>query len=249
MEKNTVDPRGYIKVWRKIWDNPVSSRAKYLSVFLFILSHANWKKKKTIIDNKTITIRRGQWLGSIFKIAEFFEDISYATAHYIVNWLKVDNIVDNKPTNKYTLFTVKNYDDYQPLDTRVDTKVITKLEQIDTTNKDNKDKKDKKNNLKITKREFGNKDINKLLDTLQEKLGLPKLDESEKTNRHYAHLTLKKFDGLDNCLRLVGVAAADKWYKNNITSAKDLYYKGIKLIARKRGGGFIDARKHMDSKN
>ena len=141
MENNKTDPRGYIKVWRKIWDNPVSSRAKYLSVFLFILSHANWKEKKAIVDNKTITIERGQWLGSILKIAEFFEDISYATVHYIVNWLKVDNIVDNKPTNKYTLFTVKNYDDYQPLDTRVDNKVITKLEQIDTTNKDNKDKK------------------------------------------------------------------------------------------------------------
>jgi len=143
-KRKLPDKRGYINIWRKIWENPVSSRAKYFAVFIYILSHANYISKKTIIDGKTITIKRGQWLGSILQIAKHFKDISYTTVHRIVKWLKTDNIVDNKPTTKYTLFTVQNYDYYQSTDNKTDNKRITSGYQTDTTNKDNKDNKDNK---------------------------------------------------------------------------------------------------------
>lgn len=152
--------------------------------------------------------------------------------------------------NAYTLNNKTKWKDVSksPTATRVSKSPTAYIQVAHSDHKDTHIKDTHINTLKsITEREFGNQEINRLLDALKEKLGLPKLDESEKINRQYGWLTLKKFNGLENCLKLVGFAAADKWYRNNITSAKDLYYKGIKLIARKRGGGFIDARKHMDS--
>jgi hypothetical protein len=98
-----------------------------------------------------------------------------------------------------------------------------------------------------TRKKYGNSDINKIISYLKEKLGLPKLDESEKTNRRYAWNLLRKFKGLENCLRIIDFASEDEWYRNNITSVKDLFYKGIKLISRKRGA-FNDKKRAIDAR-
>lgn len=90
-------------------------------------------------------------------------------------------------------------------------------------------------NTKVLAKTFGNSDVNKVLSSLKESFALPKLDESEKVNRQYAWHLLRKFEGLDGVLNLIKLASVDEWYKNNITSTKDLFYKGIKIIARKRG--------------
>lgn len=89
---------------------------------------------------------------------------------------------------------------------------------------------------KVTQNEYGDTRINKIISHLKETLNLPKLDQSIKVNRRYAKLLLDKSDGnLDGVLSLIDLTATDDWYKNNITSTKDLYYKAIKIIARKRG--------------
>lgn len=96
---------------------------------------------------------------------------------------------------------------------------------------------------------YGNVDVNDLIKYLKERLGLPSLDGSEKTNRRYAWLLLKKFKGLENCQCLIDAAYEDDWFKNNITSTKELYYKGIKLIARKRGGTSGERTRAIDASN
>jgi len=119
-------------VWRKIWENPIGSRAKYLAVFLYILSHANTTEKKIIINNETITIKRGQWLGSLRQIANHFE-LSTGTVSYILKYLKVEHIVEHTTTKKFTLFTVPNFDKYQP---HFEHKFENKLKQLIKDNKD-----------------------------------------------------------------------------------------------------------------
>ena len=149
----------YILVWDSLWKNPLSSKPNYLAVFLYILSHAYKKDKEVIINNQKILVKRGQWLGSVRKIAKHF-NLSPSTVYYILDYLKVEQIVEHKveqvvehkveqrPFKRFSLFTVLNYDKYQPqleqrveqvFEQRVEHKVELKDKDI-YKDKDNKDK-------------------------------------------------------------------------------------------------------------
>jgi len=138
----------FILVYDSIWDNPISTKPNYLAVFLYILSHAYKKDKEIIVNNQKMLIKRGQWFGSILKIAKHF-NISTQTVVRILNYLKTENILEIKSTNKFSLFTVLNYDIYQPqlkADWKTNQKQIKNkskaVETKDNVYKDNKVNKD-----------------------------------------------------------------------------------------------------------
>lgn len=86
-----------------------------------------------------------------------------------------------------------------------------------------------------SKRRYGNGDVNEILDYLKQALGLPDLDGSEKTNRQYAWLLIRKSKtGVDGVRWLIDQAAGDGWWRNHITSVRDLWNNKIKIVSSKR---------------
>jgi len=77
---------------------------------------------------------------------------------------------------------------------------------------------------------YGNEDINYLLEKFKELTGLQKLDGSEKINRRYCWLCLKKFRNKENIEKLIKIALKDKFHQANLTSFKYLYYNGVKIF-------------------
>jgi len=88
---------------------------------------------------------------------------------------------------------------------------------------------------------FGNSDINFLISYLKEKLSLPLLDNSEKQNRRYAHLAIKKFGGVDKVRLLIDTTAQNSFWATKITSFQQLYYKAVQIISSTRQGGVVNA--------
>ena len=93
---------------------------------------------------------------------------------------------------------------------------------------------------------YGNPDINELVSYMKDKFELPRLDLSEKANRQYANILLKRSKkGVEGVRWLIDVASNDGWFKNHITSFKDLWASQIKIISSsrqmKKKGGFVDA--------
>lgn len=93
-----------------------------------------------------------------------------------------------------------------------------------------------KQNPKTTKKEFprGRPDINELMEYLKSAVGM--LDQSVKVNRQYCKLLIDKLkkehpdsDPVDNIKALIDVAMKDKWFKQNITSFKFIYYNAQKI--------------------
>src|SRR3990167_183913 len=82
--------------------------------------------------------------------------------------------------------------------------------------------------------EYGNPEINKVLNTLKEKFSLSKLDGSDKENRRYANLAIKKFG--DDLPKIIEAAAGNDFWKNKISQVKDIYYNGVKILQLKKGG-------------
>lgn len=96
---------------------------------------------------------------------------------------------------------------------------------------------------------YGNQDINSLLAYLKEKLKLPLLDESEKVNRRYAYLCVRKF-GMEKTKLAIDATAQSRFWHTKVTSFKKLYYNAVQIVSSNRGGvRSVDATKVLDSKN
>jgi len=84
---------------------------------------------------------------------------------------------------------------------------------------------------KVSVASYGNEDINYLMEKFQELTSLQKLDGSQKQNRRYCWLCLKKFGGKDKVIILLKLAVKSNFHRVNLTSFKYLYYHGVKIIS------------------
>lgn len=83
---------------------------------------------------------------------------------------------------------------------------------------------------------FGNPDINECQSYFLQVFQLPEEDCSKGQSRQYwNHLIRASKTGVQGVKWLIDRAFEDEFYKNNITSSKDLYYKRVKIVSRKRG--------------
>jgi hypothetical protein len=98
----------FIKLSRKIQSWRWYQDANTMRVFVHILLNANVYDH----DFENITVKRGQWVTSVSKISEQL-NISTRSIRTALNHLKSTNEVAIKTTSKYSIITVKNYNQYQ----------------------------------------------------------------------------------------------------------------------------------------
>lgn len=132
---------GYIKLYRKIGDWEWSDDYRVGWVWVYILTHANWKDKRW----HGIEIKRGQFVTSQDKLAKA-TGLSRHQVRLCLDKLQTTKEVAILTAKTYTLITVIKYDTYQVLENvngQVDgqrtanERPLLNKERIDTnTNKD-----------------------------------------------------------------------------------------------------------------
>lgn len=60
---------GWIKLYRKVWDNPRSTDPEWLAVWIYILSQATHQSYEAVFDRKQITLQPGQLISGRHAIA------------------------------------------------------------------------------------------------------------------------------------------------------------------------------------
>jgi len=236
--------RGYIKLWRKITEWEWYQDSKITHLFIHLLLSANHQ------DNnwKGLSIKRGQILVGRKELSEKL-GISEQSIRTCINKLKSTSEITTKSTNRYTLITLVNFEQYQPSEIKPTNKSTNSLtnnqpttnQQLTTNKNDKNDKNDKNKNIIsneiIEKPTFGNTEINQIFEFLKNKInGSP--DGSVKENRQYANLLIKKIkkDYPDKnpikaiCL-LIELGLQDSWHQKNLTNFKYIYYNTQKIIA------------------
>ena len=229
---------GFIQIHRKITEWEWYKDANTYRLFLHCLLLANWKDKKW----QGIIIKRGSFITSNPILSKELR-IGVMQVRTSVNKLKLTGELTVKTTNKYSVVTVINYNRYQKNNSQNNTQVTGKQQasnrQVTTTNKYNKDNKVNKDNnvtTNVVTKVFGNPDINEVSDYFLKTMKIPKEDCTQQQSRRYWNLLLKESKkGVAGVMWLIDLASKDKYLGPNITSSKDLYYKRIKLISRKRG--------------
>lgn len=238
-KENTPRPNklGWISIYRKIIDNPIFDNPRGLKIWLWCLLKANRLPKNVLLGRQLIHLKAGQFIFGSTSAGEQLK-MSKSTIHFWMNYLKVERYIERKTTNKYSIVTILNYQDYQTVERKVERTPNAKRMLNETNNKDNKEDKDILSKDNTNK--FGNSDINLLIAYMKEKLGLPILDETEKTNRRYCWLAIKKFGGVDKVKLIIDAIVVSPFWSTKVTSFKTLYYKAINIISSVKQKGVVE---------
>lgn len=139
---------GHIKFYRKFldwgWYQDINTKV----LFIHMLLKANWKDGKFM----GTTVPRGSFVSSIKSLA-YETGLTEREIRTGISHLKTTGEVTSKATNKYSVFTIKNYDLYQSDDRQDDTQATgerhsndKRTTTIEERNKEKKKEGNKKEN-------------------------------------------------------------------------------------------------------
>lgn len=135
---------GWIKLHRKIRDNPFYSNPVASSLWIECLLRAGCKSRQFYWKRELVDLKPGQFLFGYEELGSMFK-ISRSTVRYWISAFIVATMLDVLHTPKGSIGTIKNWDHYQSVATSVATSVAnkkpTKSQQKATNKKDKKVKK------------------------------------------------------------------------------------------------------------
>ena len=158
----------YIKLNRKIMEWEWYGNINTCRLFIHMLLRANWKDGR--FEGKVIP--RGSFVSSLPKLAEetalTIREVRTAISH-----LKSTGEVTCKTYPKYTVFTVKNYCEYQQSDMQNDSQTTDNRHSNDILTTTIEEKKEGKNNKKedtnVSKKKFVPPTVEEVRDYCQER--------------------------------------------------------------------------------
>jgi len=148
---------GWIKLWRKLEDNPIFKNPRLLQLWIYCLFKANHRKNKAMIGFQEIPLTPGQFITGRYSLAKDL-GLKPRSTRSSWNWLKIlesMRFLTIKSTNKYSIVSINNWhtyqgnemEDYQQPYQRDTIKIPSKYHQNTTDKNDKNVKNDKKKDL------------------------------------------------------------------------------------------------------
>lgn len=142
---------GWIKLHRKILDNPIIFKDKdYLAVWIYLLLNATHKEIPALFKGKKIILQKGQLITGRKSMSNQLK-ISESKIYRIINDFKSEQQIEQQTSNQNSLITILNWDKYQQIEQQNEQPMNnerTTDEQRVNTNKNDKNVKNDKNNIK-----------------------------------------------------------------------------------------------------
>ena len=220
---------GWIKLHRRILENPISRKPAYAWLWTALLLKANHKEKSFIWNGKKQVCKEGQILTGRKELSVLC-GIREGTVENILRYLESEQQIEQQKTTKFRLITVKNWKEYQAVEQQNEqqsnNKVTTKEQQNDTNKNDKKEKNDKNITNVIERSSFGNENINSLLKDFELIMGFK--SSSSKDRIFGKHLT-NNFTGEQ--LKAMLTFCSTNEYAPRIGSLEKMWFKRGDIIA------------------
>lgn len=112
MEKRTSQ-KGFIKIWRQLEEWEWTDDLQMVGFFVRLILMANWEDKRW----HGILIKRGQFVSSIdgLRFGKKKKKLSYKCIRTFIQRLKWTGELATESTNRYTIYTIVNYNKYQDM--------------------------------------------------------------------------------------------------------------------------------------
>lgn len=122
----------WIKLHRSIWGNPILAKDPCaLSVWIWILCHANYVEKDVIFRRKRQKLSTGQLFVTVSEIGSA-TGVSKSKINRTIKILKSESQIETEVDRWGTLITVVNWEKYQESETEVGTEVKRKWNGSET---------------------------------------------------------------------------------------------------------------------
>ncbi len=136
---------GWIKLHRKVIDNPIFDKPELFKLFVYCLLAAGHEEKKIIWNDKEEILPKGSFITGREKLSKELKQ-SESMIRRNLKILENISVITRKSTNKYTVINVVNYGIYQGSDLEIDQPATNQRPTSDqpaTTNKKYKNYKNK----------------------------------------------------------------------------------------------------------
>ena len=144
------ESNGWIKLHRKLLDNPVMINAELLQLFIYCLLRANHADNEFIFNGKMIMIETGSFITGLHVLCKDLKQ-KQTSIYRRLQLLTTLGYLSLKTENKFTIITVLNYKTYQVSDFEsgkpVENKRKTNGKPVETNNNDKNEKNDKNINI------------------------------------------------------------------------------------------------------
>lgn len=145
---------GYIKLHRKILENPIVCKdCETFSIWLYLLLSATHQEIPAIFKGEKIILKKGQLITGILSISKKLK-INKDKIQRTLKCFENDKQIEQQTSNKNRLITILNWEQYQNNNKQIDKQVINKCETDDKqliTNKNDNNIKNEKNIIKKEK--------------------------------------------------------------------------------------------------
>lgn len=134
--------RGYIKLWRKIRDNPRMHDSDYMAAWAWCLIEATYCQKKSIFGGKEIELQPGQFTTGRRQFSEL-SGIQESKLERIFICFVNNGQIEQQTSNTNRLISICNWKEYQDIEQQMNNNRTTDEQQVNTLKELKKEKKEK----------------------------------------------------------------------------------------------------------
>lgn len=135
--------QGWVCVHRKLLDNPIFKNDKLFRVFMFCLLRAQHTAGDQLVGDSVVYLDKGQLATGRIAISEQ-TGLSQQNVRTAISKLEKLGILTIKPTTKYSVITMVNWNQYQQTNQQVTNKQPASNQQVTTSNNVNNEDNDNK---------------------------------------------------------------------------------------------------------
>ena len=104
--------QGWVKIHRKLLENPIIKKGSYLSLWLVLLLKATHKESKFMWNSEVIIIKEGQLLTGRQELSKS-TGIPESTVEDILKYLEKQQQIQQQKYTKFSVITIVNWKTYQ----------------------------------------------------------------------------------------------------------------------------------------
>ena len=131
-----MSSHGWVCLHRKLLENPIFKNDKLFRVFMYCLLKASHSDHDQLVGDTIVPVKIGQFVSGRKKISS---DTGLTEQNVRTSLSKLEklSILTIKPTTKYSLISVANWDKYQQINQQVTNNQPTSNQQVTTNNNGN----------------------------------------------------------------------------------------------------------------
>lgn len=175
---------GYIKLYRKILDNPIIFKdSDHVAIWIYLLLNATHKPTQATFKGKKIILKSGQVIVGSKSISEEL-NIHYVKVHRILEEFIDEKQIEKQASNKNSLITVLNWEKYQVSEKQNEISLKNKNQHVEQKCEKQNEKQKNSTNSIITE---CCEDINTTSEKQNEKQKKEILNFSENKQEYYSN--------------------------------------------------------------